>query len=103
MELRIKELRKGRGWTQAHLAEMVGMSKSYLSELENHVKPINSTRIDMFARVFDVAPVEIIASQAERDQVQRLNDGFFLLSPEDRQLVLRQIEAMAQSVKPKSA
>lgn len=35
---RIRELRKNRGWTLGKLAEITGLSKSYLSQIENREK-----------------------------------------------------------------
>lgn len=50
MRLKLKELRKakGKGWTGEHLAGLIGVSKSYISELENGIKqPSGSLMVRM--------------------------------------------------------
>ncbi len=95
MKMRIKELRRQRGWTQVELAARVGMSPTYLSELENNVKPINSARMDLFARVFGIPVVDLIEGQEDREELQGLTYNFLQLSPEARKIALRIIRGMA--------
>ena len=54
MKLRIKELRKAKGLTQKQLAEMVGCSVSYMTEMENATKQINARRLDAVAKALRV-------------------------------------------------
>jgi len=54
--IRIKELRVAKGLTQAQLAERAGISRSYLTEMENETKPINSRRLARVASVLGVEP-----------------------------------------------
>lgn len=35
---RVRNLRRQRGWTQVEMAEMLGVDRSYLSEIENGKK-----------------------------------------------------------------
>lgn len=49
--LRIKELRQARGLTLADFAQIVGVSKSYLSEIENGRKTVNARRLQRFAEI----------------------------------------------------
>ena len=35
---RVRSLRRDRGWTQVEMAEMLGVDRSYLSEIENGKK-----------------------------------------------------------------
>ena len=35
---RVREMRRERGWTQVELAEMLGIDRSYLSEIESGKK-----------------------------------------------------------------
>lgn len=60
MKTRIKELRQARGLTQDQLCAMVGMSKSYLSEIERGLKEVNGRRLEAFARAFNVRTADII-------------------------------------------
>lgn len=71
MQLRIKELRKEREWTVEHLADLVGLSKSYVSEIENGKKQANQARIQKFADAFGIPVFQLLddttLSQGERD------------------------------------
>lgn len=60
MKLKIKEMRKERGWTVDILASKVGMSRSYVSEIENQKKAVDNLRLAAFARAFGVSPVDLI-------------------------------------------
>jgi len=96
MRLRIKTLRESRGWTVADLAAKVGMSRSYVSEIENHRKTCNSYRLELFAKAFGVSPVDLIDDGGDVElieHVRRLRD----LSDEDRRAVLRHAEMLAGS------
>ena len=60
MRLRIKELRQERGWTVEHLADIVHLSKSYVSEIENGKKQANQSRIKRFADAFGVKVYDLL-------------------------------------------
>ena len=51
----VKEYRKAQGLTQAQLAEMVGCSQAYLSEIENGATPGR----DLIARLLEASSGEI--------------------------------------------
>ena len=88
MKLRLKEARKSAKLTLDHLSEMTGISKSYLSELENGIKPINSTRLASIAEALGVSPHELIVSSLLDSQLLDHLEVMQNLSPEDRQKVL---------------
>lgn len=48
---RIKEIREARGWTQDHLAEKAGISKGFLSDVENNKRNISSENLLKIANV----------------------------------------------------
>lgn len=56
MGLRIKELRKTRGLTGEQLAELVNVSKGYISELENDKK---TPGVGLVLRLADALKVEV--------------------------------------------
>lgn len=62
MKLRLKELRKAKGWTQREVAEKAGISLSYYTELELETKQINARRMDAIAKALEVEPFELIRS-----------------------------------------
>jgi len=72
MRLRIKELRKERGWTAAHLADLVGISRPYITHIENNTRTINTTRLEAFARAFGVDPTELLDTRGIPPEAQEL-------------------------------
>lgn len=94
---RIRELREARGWTLSELAGRAGISVSYLSEIEQHRKPVNSRRLKRFATAFGVAPHDLfalLADPGEHNEVSELLMYFTNLSPEDRALIFQLAERL---------
>ena len=50
---RIRELRTARGWNQAYLAELSGLGKIYISQLENGRKQASISTIEVLAQSFE--------------------------------------------------
>lgn len=65
MKLRIKEIRTEKKITQHDLAEKIGISASYLSELEHGTKYPNSFMIMNIACALDVCPKCLIECTKE--------------------------------------
>lgn len=61
MNVTIRERRVAMGLTLTELAKRAGVSKSYLSEIEQGKKPINSTRLQQVARALRTAPSDLLA------------------------------------------
>jgi len=51
---RIRELRTARGWHQAYLAELSGLGKIFISQLENGRKQASIGKIDVLAQSFEL-------------------------------------------------
>lgn len=51
---RIRELRAAHGWNQAYLAELSGLGKIYISQLENGRKQASIGTIDVLAQSFQL-------------------------------------------------
>lgn len=64
MRFRIRELRHAKGLTLEALADMAGISRSYLNELELGAKTINANRLDQVARALGVAATDLILHEA---------------------------------------
>lgn len=64
MRFRIRELRHAKGLTLESLADMAGISRSYLNELELGAKTINANRLDQVARALGVAATDLILHEA---------------------------------------
>lgn len=67
MSYRIKELRKLHGWTQDHLADLIGCSKGHVSEMEAGKKNPSAPLLETIARVFDVTVPELYVQSSSPD------------------------------------
>lgn len=92
MALRIKQLRDERGWTQAELAARSRMSRSQLAMIEAETRPANTLRLNATAAAFGVPPEALFESG---DIDAAILDRLRLLSPEDREVIVRMVEALA--------
>lgn len=60
MKLLIRKIRKDQGLTLEQLAEMAGISRSYLTELELGAKTINANRLEQVAKALKVNASDLI-------------------------------------------
>lgn len=58
--LRLKEIRLERGWSQARLAEISGVSQAYISELEAGEKQPTLPIINKLAKALKVTVFELL-------------------------------------------
>ena len=63
---RIRERRDELGWTQDVLAERAGISKGFLSDLENNKRSIGATKLHDIARVLNVSLDYLMAGTASK-------------------------------------
>lgn len=96
MQMRIKELRQERGWTVDHLASLVGMSRSYVSEIENGKKPANALRIQKFADAFGLKVFELLSEDSLSKDQRTLLDRFEKMGEKEREALLVLSEKMAE-------
>lgn len=61
----IAKLRKERGWTQAHLAEVADVSLQFVAAMEQAAKAPSLETVDRLAAVFGVRPSELFAAGEE--------------------------------------
>jgi transcriptional regulator with XRE-family HTH domain len=57
---RIRALRAARGWNQAYLAELAGLGKIYISQLENGRKQASIGTIEALAQSFELTISELL-------------------------------------------
>ena len=89
MQLRLKTLRKERGWTAEVLAEKAGSSKSYISEIENGKKFPSGRLLKRFAEELGVSVFELIDSDDLAAEIRAHIEIMKDLSEEDRRAVSR--------------
>lgn len=90
MKYRIKEHRKAKGWSGERLAQEVGTSKGYISEIENGKRTASVQMLRSIAASLGVKEQELFAVENEADErLLRLMNDFMRLSPEDQVAVER--------------
>lgn len=89
MLLRVKQLREARKLTVEQLAVRAGMSKSYLSEIENGKKQINARRLEGLAAALGVDATDLIADRGVADAIVEHLEVVRQLDPEDQAAVQR--------------
>lgn len=67
----IKQIRLFHQIKQSELAEMLGLSKSYLSELESNKKPISLEILDKYAQIFSVPTSSLMIFSESLDAKSR--------------------------------
>lgn len=90
MKYRIREHRKKRGWTLEQLAEEVGTSKGYLSDLETGKRTGGIPMLRSIAQALNVSEGEIFTpeSDEEREMLDHIA-VYQQLSPQDRDAIAR--------------
>lgn len=85
MRLRIKETRLAKGLTQEDVAERIGLSRSYLAQLENGTRQLTPRKQAAIAEALGVDPTNLVDFSApDKDDETLLIDAFRSLSPEQR-------------------
>jgi transcriptional regulator with XRE-family HTH domain len=94
MELRIKELRKDRGLTLAELADKVGLSVSYMSQLENGKRNVNALRLDAIARALEVRTSELLRDGVLSSEIEEHLRILRKLAVDDQMSIFRLARAL---------
>lgn len=95
MKYRIKEHRKRRGWTLDQLADVVGTSKGYLSDLERGNRTGGVEMLQAIAQALGVSQTDLFLAEDENDQKVLDHAALYrLLSPEDRDAVDRIVRGL---------
>jgi transcriptional regulator with XRE-family HTH domain len=67
----IRMLRELKGWTQAELARLSGISTTNISLLENEKVDIGKKRAEQLAKAFNVHPATIMFPEYEAKEIGR--------------------------------
>lgn len=95
MALRIRNLREARSLTQLQLADMAGLSRSQLSEIETERAPANTLRLTAIARALGVSIEDLFESNPEETYKAVILDLMRSMTPEDRDALIRHARALA--------
>jgi transcriptional regulator with XRE-family HTH domain len=58
---RIRKLRKARGWTQAEMAERVGIDRSFLADVERGKRNVSVLNLELIAKGFRVSLAQLFS------------------------------------------
>lgn len=58
---RIRKLRKSRGWTQAVMAEKVGLDRSFIADVERGKRNISILNLDIIAKGFKISLSQLLS------------------------------------------
>ena len=58
---RLKALRKKKGWTQAELAEWLGLDRGYLSEVERGERNVTLATLEVIAKGFGLSVSRLLS------------------------------------------
>lgn len=64
--IRLRELRKAKGWTQFELSERVGLDRSYLAEVETGKIEICLRNLDLLAQTFEMELHQLVHLSATK-------------------------------------
>lgn len=97
---RIQKLRKAKGYTQQEFAEMLGLSKNYLSDIE---RGKSSARLDKIVAIInllggsaDEVFADVIIAETKIKST-RISESIEKLSPEDRKKAFAILEAFIEA------
>lgn len=96
MALRIKTLREARGLTQGMLAEMAGLSRSQLSEIETERKPANTLRLNAIAAALGVSVDALFEDGNREAYVSEILSLMRDMPEDDRQAIIRHAKALSK-------
>jgi transcriptional regulator with XRE-family HTH domain len=73
--LRLHAVRRAHGLTLAQVAALSGLSKSFVSMLENGRTNVSATRLQRLAAVFGLKITDFLPDEASREMVQVVRSG----------------------------
>lgn len=94
MRLKLKEIRKTRGLTLDQLADLSGLSKGFLSQLETGNRQPSSETLSVLAETFAIAITDLIDGEDDSREILRLDELARSMSAED----LRRLVAIAETL-----
>ena len=59
--IRLRKLRKEKGWTQVQMADALGVDRSYISDMERGKKNVCLPTLDVLAQGFGISMAKLIS------------------------------------------
>ena len=90
----LKDLRQKRGWTQEQVAEMVGLNRSTIANIELGKRSLTLETLRRFCDAFNIN-ISYFAIESDADDVldamERIRTVFRSVSDSEREQILREI------------
>lgn len=90
--LRIGQRRREKKLTQKEIAETIGVTDKYISNIETGKRNVNLELLSEFCEILDVTPDYFLLGNIKRDIDSNITDGLKLCSQEDKALILSIVE-----------
>jgi transcriptional regulator with XRE-family HTH domain len=58
---RLQKLRKAKGWTQVQMADLMGIDRSYISDMERGKKNVCLPTLEVFAQGFGISISKLLS------------------------------------------
>lgn len=94
MRLRLKELREERGLSTTELARLAGVSRGYISLIENGQRQINARLLEALSKALRCSPVDLIDDGSLSPDIIEHLKVLNSLSAADRQAVIRHASSL---------
>jgi len=59
--LRLRQLRKKKGWTQVQMADALGVDRSYISDMERGKKNVCLPTLEVIAQGFEISMARLLS------------------------------------------
>lgn len=89
MKLRVRQLRKDKGWTIDQLAAVSGLSRGFISQLENEQRRPGPETLITLAGAFKISLSDLFDDQSLGDDLAAAMEILSRIEPEDRPAALR--------------
>lgn len=103
MKIRIADLRKQRGLTQAALAAKAGISRPFLAQIENGDRNLSLKNQRKIAASLGVNPSELVDFDAEDSDEEIILEAFSTLSGEQRKVWVELARSVLRSSQDQSS
>lgn len=85
MRLKISEIRESLGIKQKELADMVGLSRPYMAQIENGTRNLTARKQDAIAKALGVKAADLVDFEApDRIEEDVILQAFRAMTPEQR-------------------
>lgn len=94
MRLKLRELRKQRGWTLDDAAARLGIAKSHMSEVETGKKNLSAPLMDAAAKLYDVHVTQLYDAGDFAADLSAIAQELENMTPAQREAAVRIVRSL---------